>query len=455
MEEKTAFELLKQKKYPELRAMLATMEPADIVLLLEEADEEDLPRYYRILPKELAYETFAEMDADMQENLIRSFSDNELSEVLEEMFLDDTVDMIEEMPAALVKRILRIAKPEMRKSINELLNYPKDSAGSIMTIEYVDLKKTMRVSEAFDRIRKTALDKETVYTCYVTDAGKHLIGIVTAKDLLLAPPEAIISDIMDEDVIYVSTHEDKEEVAKQINKYGFLAMPVVDAEKRLVGIVTVDDAIDVMQEETDEDFQLMAAVTPSDDSYFKTSVLSHARHRIVWLLILMLSATFTGIIITHYEAAMSALLVSFIPMLMDTGGNCGSQSSVLIIRGMAVDEIKMKDFGRVLFKEIRIALVVGITLACANALRIYLMYEFIYKNSELYAGFDVFRVMIVVGLTIVGACLLAKTLGCCLPMLAKRCKLDPAVMASPMITTIVDACTVFLYFNVAIWILKI
>lgn len=451
----TAFELLKQKRYPELREMLATMEPADIVLLLEEADEEDLPRYYRILPKELAADTFAEMDPDMQENLIRSFSDKELGEVLEEMFLDDTVDMIEEMPAALVKRILRIAKPEMRKSINELLNYPKDSAGSIMTIEYVDLKKTYTVSQAFERIRKTALDKETVYTCYVTDASRYLIGIVTAKDLLLASPDAIIADIMDEDVICVSTHEDKEEVAKQINKYGFLAMPVVDAEHRLVGIVTVDDAIDVMQEETDEDFAIMAAVTPSEDSYFKTSVFSHAKHRILWLMILMLSATVTGMIITHYETAMSALLVSFIPMLMDTGGNCGSQSSVLIIRGMAVDEIKMKDFGKVLFKEIRIALIVGVTLAAANAARIYFMYEFIYKNSDLYAGFDVIRVMIVVGLTIIGACLLAKTLGCCLPMLAKKCKLDPAVMASPMITTIVDACTVLLYFNIAIRILKI
>ena len=459
MEEKTmqeqAFELLKERKYPELREMLAKMEPADIALLLEEADIEDVPRFYRILPKELAADTFAEMEPDMQELLIKAFSDNELGEVLEEMFLDDTVDMIEEMPAAIVKRILRVADPQKREVINNLLNYPKDSAGSIMTIEYVDLKKSMTVAEAFDRIRKTAVDKETIYTCYVTDPGRHLLGVVTAKDLMISSPDQIIGDIMDEDVIYVYTHDDKEDVANQIDKYGFLAMPVVDNEKRLVGIVTVDDAIDVLQEEIDEDFALMAAVTPSEESYLKTSVFKHARNRLIWLLILMLSATFTGMIITRYEEAMSALLVSFLPMLMDTGGNCGAQSSAMIIRALAVDEIGFKDFFKAVFKELRIALLVGFTLALVNSLRIFIMYELVYKDTDLYKGMNLWLVCLVVGVTLMGAVLLAKLLGCILPMLAKKIGLDPAIMASPLITTIVDACTVLLYFNIAIWVLRI
>ena len=453
--EERAYELLKEKKYPELREMLAKMEPADIAILLEKAEIEDVPRFYRILPKELAADTFAEMAPDMQELLIKAFSDNELGEVVEEMFMDDTVDMIEEMPAALVKRVLRVIKPEKRQIINEILNYPKDSAGSIMTIEYVDLKKSMTVSEAFDRIRKTAVDKETIYTCYVTDPGRHLLGVVTAKDLMIASPGEIIGDIMDEDVIYVSTHDDKEDVANQIDKYGFLAMPVVDAEKRLVGIVTVDDAIDVLQEEIDEDIAIMAAVTPSEESYLKTSVFKHARNRIIWLLILMLSATFTGMIITNYEEAMSALLVSFLPMLMDTGGNCGAQSSAMIIRAMSVDEINFKDFFKVVFKEMRIALIVGATLAVANSIRIFLMYELLYKGTDLYAGMNLWLVCIVVGITLMGAVMLAKLLGCMLPMLAKKIGLDPAIMASPLITTIVDACTVLLYFNIAIWVLRI
>lgn len=450
-----ARELLKEKKYPALREMLAKMEPADIAALLEEADIEDVPRFYRILPKELAADTFAEMDSDMQELLIRAFSDNELGEVLEEMFLDDTVDMIEEMPAAIVKRILRVTDSKKRQVINEILNYPKDSAGSIMTIEYVDLKKNMTVKEAFDRIRKTAVDKETIYTCYVTDTGRHLLGVVTAKDLMISSPEQIIGDIMDEDVISVTTHDDKENVANQIDKYGFLAMPVVDNENRLVGIVTVDDAIDVLQEEVDEDIAIMAAVTPSEDTYLKTSVFKHAKNRLIWLLILMLSATVTGMIITRYEEAMSALLVSFLPMLMDTGGNCGAQSSAMIIRSMATDEIEFKDFFKAVFKELRIAVIIGVVLALVNSLRIFIMYEFVYKGTDLYQGMNLGLVCLVVGITLMCAVVLAKLLGCMLPMLAKKIGLDPAIMASPLITTIVDACTVLVYFNIAIWILKI
>ncbi len=450
-----ALELLKEKKYPELRQMLADMEAPDIALLLEEADIEVVPRIYRILPKELASEVFVEMDADMQEMLIKAFSDRELGEILEEMFLDDTVDMIEEMPATLVKRILRVTQPEMRRQINELLNYPKDSAGSIMTIEFVDLKKDMTVEQAFAHIRATAPDKETVYTCYVTDAKRRLLGIVTVKDLLLNSYETRIGDIMDTGVIYVNTHEDKEEVAKSFDKYDFLAMPVVDNEIRLVGIITVDDAIDVIQEETEEDFALMAAVTPSDDSYFKTSVWSHSKNRILWLVILLLSSTFTSIIITNYEQAMNALLVSFIPMLMGTGGNCGSQSSAMILRGMATEEIKLKDFFAVFFKELRIALLVGAILSLVNTARIWIMYELMYKNDPLYADFNIWMVSLTVGLALIGVVILSKILGCCLPMLAKRLGLDPAIMASPLITTIVDACAVLLYFSIAIILLPI
>lgn len=455
METTVAYELLKLKKYPELREELATMEPADIAALLECAEMEDIPRFYRILPKELAAETFAEMDSDMQELLIKAFSDNELSEILDEMFLDDTVDMIEEMPAVLVKRILRVADPQRRQAINELLNYPGDSAGSIMTIEYVSLRKSMTVVQAFERIRNIAVDSETIYNCYVTDEHRRLLGIVTAKDLMLSSPDQIIGDIMDEDVIYVSTHDDKEEVANLIDKYGFLAMPVVDAEKRLVGIVTVDDAIDVIQEEHDEDIAIMSAVTPSEETYFKTSVFSHAKNRILWLVILLLAATVTGMIITRYEEAMSAMLVSFIPMLMNTGGNCGSQSSAMIIRGLAVEEIRLRDFVKVLAKELRIAALVGVALMIVNSIQILVMYQLVYKNTGVYGDTNIYLVCVVVSLSLMGAVLLAKTLGCCLPMLAKKFGLDPAIMASPLITTIVDACTVLLYFNIAIRILGI
>lgn len=455
METMTAYEFLKLKKYPELREELATMEPADIAALLECAEIEDIPRFYRILPKDLAAETFAEMDGDMQELLIKAFSDSELSEILEEMFLDDTVDMIEEMPAIIVKRILRVAKPEQRQAINELLHYPSDSVGSIMTIEYVSLKKMMTVAQAFERIRRIALDSETIYNCYVTDQSRKLLGIVTAKDLMLSASDQVIGDIMDEDVISVSTHDDREEVARLIDKYGFLAMPVVDAENRLVGIVTVDDAIDVIQEEHEEDIAIMSAVTPSEETYFKTSVFSHAKNRILWLVILMMAATFTGLIITAYEEAMSAMLVSFIPMLMNTGGNCGAQSSAMIIRGLSVEEIRLRDFFRVLTKEIRIALIVGASLMVVSSVQTLVMYELVYKRTGVYGDTNIFLVCVVVGLSLMGAVLLAKTLGCCLPMLAKRMHLDPAMMASPFITTIVDACSVLIYFNIAIRVLRI
>ncbi|MBE6573352.1 MAG: magnesium transporter [Ruminococcaceae bacterium] len=450
-----ALELLKEKRYPELRTMLMEMEAPDIALLLEEAEMEVVPRIYRILPKELAAETFTEMDADMQEMLIRSFSDNELGEVLEEMFLDDMADLVDEMPSSLVTRILRVTSSDNRKIINELLNYPEDSAGSIMTIEFVDFKKHITVKEAFDILRKTAPDKETVYTCYVTDARRHLIGVVTVKDLLLAPYDEIIENIMDTGVIYNYTHDDKEEVARDIEKYGFLAMPIVDNETRLVGIVTVDDAIEVISEEAEEDFAIMAAVTPSEETYFKTSIWGHSKNRILWLLILMLSSTFTGMIITNYETAMNALLVSFIPMIMGTGGNSGSQSSAMIVRGLATEEIKLKDFMRVFIKELCIGVFVGVVLAVVNALRTWLMYELMYKNDPVYAEYNIWMVSLTVGLTIIGVVVLAKILGAVLPMLAKRLNLDPAIMASPLITTIVDTCAVLLYFNIAIAVLSI
>lgn len=450
-----ALELLKEKRYPELRKMLMEMEAPDIAMLLEEADIEVVPRIYRILPKELAAETFTEMDPDMQEMLIRSFSDNELGEVLEEMFLDDMADLVDEMPSSLVTRILRVTSSDNRKIINELLNYPEDSAGSIMTIEFVDFKKHITVKEAFDILRKTAPDKETVYTCYVTDARRCLIGVVTVKDLLLAPYDEVIENIMDTGVIYNYTHDDKEEVARDIEKYGFLAMPIVDTETRLVGIVTVDDAIEVISEEAEEDFAIMAAVTPSEDTYFKTSIWGHSKNRILWLLILMLSSTFTGMIITNYETAMNALLVSFIPMIMGTGGNSGSQSSAMIVRGLATEEIKLKDFMRVFVKELFIGLFVGVVLAVVNALRTWLMYELLYKNDPVYADYNIWMVSLTVGLTIIGVVVLAKILGAVLPMLAKRLNLDPAIMASPLITTIVDTCAVLLYFNIAIAVLAI
>lgn len=440
--------LLKEKKFPQLCRILKEMNPADLAAMLAEFPEEYLPIIFRILPKELAAETFVCMDADLQELLITAFSDRELREVLDEMYMDDTVDMIEEMPSNVVARILKNSDPEDRKTINELLKYPGDSAGSIMTTEYVYLKKDMTVRDAFNRIRKIGPDKETIYTCYVTDGSRKLVGVVTVKDLLLAQQESVINDIMATNVIYVSTLEDKETAARLFDKYDFLAVPVVDQEQRLVGIITVDDAMDVLREENTEDIMKMSAIKPADDTYLKTSAFKHAKNRIVWLLILMVSATITGAIITKYESAFTAipLLIAFLPMLMDTGGNCGSQSSTTIIRGLALEEIKPRDFLRVLLKEVGVALMVGVVLAAVNTIRVL----FTYPQEPIR-----YQLALVTGLALMCAVLIAKTLGCCLPLLAQKLKIDPALMAAPLMTTIVDACAVLCYFSIATAVMNI
>lgn len=437
-------ELIESKKVNQLREKLQDINPADFPMLFEELDEEKSIVIYRLLSKEKASEVFAELDSDVQEALINALTDKELKNVVDQLFMDDATDLIEEMPANVVKRILKNIKSENRNIINELLNYPDDSAGSIMTVEFVDLKEDMTVQEAFDRIKKIGLKKETVYHCYVTDSKKKLMGIVDVKDLLVSERTDLIKDIMDSNVITITTIMDKEEVAKKFDKYNLIAMPVIDKEGRLVGIVTIDDAIDVLQDEVSEDFEKMAAISPQEESYFKTSVWGHARSRILWLLFLMLSAIITGTIITNYEEAFATvpLLVAFIPMIMGTGGNCGSQSSTLIIRGLAMDEIKMKDFLRAWWKEIRVALLVGVILALVNGVRIMIQYQDL-------------QLALVVGITLVMTVILSKSLGCILPMLAKRLKLDPAIMAAPLITTIVDTCSVLIFFNVAVIIMGI
>ena len=437
-------ELIEEKKMNQLHERLEDMNSADFPALFEELDEEKTIVIYRLLSKEKASEVFAELDSDVQEKLIGYLTDKELRSMMNELFMDDAADLIEEMPAYVVKRILKNIKPENRKIINELLNYPEDSAGSMMTVELVDLKEEMTVNEAFDRIKKIGLKKETIYHCYVIDTKRKLKGIVDIKDLLVSERTELIKDIMDTNVITATTFTDKEEVAKMFDKYSLVAMPVVDKENRLVGIVTVDDAIDVLQEEVTEDFEKMAAIQPQEDTYFKTSVFSHAKSRIVWLLFLMLSSIVTGTIITNYEQAFATvpLLVAFIPMIMGTGGNCGSQSSTLIIRGLAMDEIRMKDFLKAWWKEIRVASLVGIILALVNGVRIMIQYQDL-------------QLSLVVGLTIIMTVILSKSLGCILPMLAKKLKLDPAIMAAPLITTIVDTCSVLVFFNIAVIIMGI
>ncbi len=437
--------LLDEKKYSELKNLLSEMNEADIAAVLKELPQEKLPLLYRILPKELAAEVFVNMDSDAQEFLIRAFSDNELREVLDELYVDDAVDIIEEMPATVVKRILMHTDPEVRKSINEILQYPEDSAGSIMTIEYVDLKKYMTVEDAFTRIRRTGVDKETIYICYVTDENRKLLGIVTVKDLLLAEKNAKIFEIMDTNIISANTLEDKEIVAEKFRKYDLLALPVVDQENRLVGIVTIDDAMDVLQDENTEDIEKMAAITPTDKPYLKMSVFETWKKRFPWLLLLMVSATFTGKIITHFEDALQSyvVLTAFIPMLMDTGGNCGGQSSVTIIRGLSLGDITFRDTFRVIWKEFRVAFLCGVTLALVNFGKMLL----IDRVSVMVAA--------VVCVTMVLTIILAKFIGCTLPILAKRLHFDPAVMASPFITTIVDALSLLIYFRVASMILGI
>ncbi len=434
-------ELLKEKKLMELHQELDVMNSADIPSILEKLDDEDLIVVYRLLSKDKAAEVFAYLEPEMQEKLINALTDTELKEVIDELFMDDTVDLIEEMPANVVKRILKNMKSADRKIINELLNYPEDSAGSIMTTEFVDLKENMTVTEAFAKIKKIG-NVDNIYTCYVLSMTRKLIGVVQLRDLIFAKRNDFIKDLMKTDVISVMTEDDQEEVAKKFDKYDVNIMPVVDKENRLVGIVTIDDAMEVMVDETTEDFQKMAAITPSEDSYFKTSVFKHAKNRFIWLLVLMISSAVTGAVITHYENAFAAipLLVAFIPMVMGTGGNCGSQSSTLIIRGLAKDEITTKDIFRAIWKEIRIGVIVGIGLFIANFIRIMLQYN------------DM-KIAITVGLTLIGTTILAKTLGCILPIAAKKVNLDPAIMAAPLISTIVDTCSVMLFFNIAIVIL--
>ncbi|WP_066714320.1 magnesium transporter [Clostridium sp. Marseille-P299] len=431
-------ELLEEKKYNDLKHLLETINSADIAQILEEIEDKDMLVVYRLLNKDAAVETFSFMEPELQERLIHVMTDKELKEVTSKLFLDDTIALIGEMPATIVKRILRQADPTQRQLINEFLNYPSDSAGSVMTIEFVDLKASMTVEDAFERIRKYGVNKETIYTCYVLDKSRHLEGIVTVKELLLADMSTCIADIMNTNLIKVNTLEDKEEAAKKFDKYDLLALPVVDQEDRLVGIITIDDAVDVIQEANTEDFEKMAAMNPSDDTYFHTSVFKHAKNRIMWLLILMLSSTITGLLITKYENAFAAIpiLVSFIPMIMGTGGNCGSQSATLIIRGLAIDEIRAKDFFRVVSKETLVALVVGLALAIANGIRIMIQYHQL-------------RLAVVIGLTIMVTVWMSKLMGCMLPMAAKKLKLDPALMAAPLITTIVDTCSILVYFSIA------
>lgn len=438
-------ELLHNKKWKELKAILDEMNEQDIAELFMELDERDLTLIYRLLNKELAAEVFVNMEPEYQEMLIRAFSDTELREVLNELYVDDAVDLIEEMPATLVKRILRHTDPDMRKSINEILKYPEDSAGSLMTIEYVDLKRSMTVADAFTRIRRTGVDKETIYTCYVTDNKRKLKGVVTAKDLLLADESDEIYDIMEDNVISVTTYEDKEVVAELFQKYDLLALPVVDREERLVGIITVDDAIDVLQEEVTEDIELMAGITPTDKPYLKMGVFENFKKRIPWLMLLMVSATFTEKIITHFEGALTACvaLTAFIPMLTGTCGNCGNQSSSTIIRGLSLGEIEFRDTFKVVLKEFSIALICGIALAIVNFAKLMIFDDIGWQ------------VALVVSVTMIAAVVFAKVVGSVLPIIAKLLHFDPAVMSSPFISTIVDAVTLLIYFAIASSVLNL
>ena len=439
-------EMVTQRRWADLRDMLLLLEPADIALILDKLPEDRLPLLYRLLPKETAAEVFVEMDPDVQELLIKTFSDTELKEVLEELYVDDTVDLIEEMPASVVKRILQHTDPETRKSVNEILKYPEDSAGSIMTTEFVDLKRDMTVEDAFKRIRRTGIDKETINICYVTDPSRHLLGLVSIRTLLLAEEDEAIEDIMETNVIFATTLEDKEDVAQQLSKYDFLAMPVVDKESRLVGIVTIDDAIDVMEEEATEDFEIMAAITPTDKPYLRTGVWETVKSRLPWLMLLMLSATFTGIVINSFEDSLAtcSVLIGFIPMLMGTGGNSGNQSSVAVIRGLSLNEIGFGDLLEVVWKESRVAVVCGALLACGNFVKLLVVDRLLMQNAEVTA-----LVALVICLTLVCTVFCAKVVGCMLPLLAEKIGLDPAVMAAPFISTIVDVLSLVIYFTFA------
>ena len=444
--ESTLKVLLEQKKYSTLKDILVTMNPSDVAELFEEIADERLPRLFRLLPKEQAAETFVEMQPEQQELLIRGFSDAELRAVVEELYVDDAVDLVEEMPANVVKRILAQADPEMRKDINNLLQYPENSAGSIMTTEYVSLRPQMTVIQAIDRIRKTGVDKETIYTCYVTEARK-LLGTVSVKDLLLATDDSLpVSSIMDENVISVSTLTDQEEVAQTLSKYNFLALPVVDTGGLMVGIITFDDAMDVLVEETTEDIEKMAGMLPSEKAYLRSSPWELFKHRIPWLALLMVSATFTGMIITGFESALAAqvVLTAFIPMLMDTGGNSGSQASVTIIRALSLGELEFSDTPKVIWKEIRTAVLCGLALATLCFGKIMLVDRMLLGNTDI-TTLTAFVVCFTMAVTV----LIAKMVGCTLPLAAKKIGFDPAVMASPFITTIVDALSLLVYFGIA------
>ena len=441
--EKALIKMLEDKKYATLRDILVTMNPSDVAGLFLDLEDRQIPLLFRLLPKELAAETFVEMETDAQELLIRGFSDNELKAIVDELYADDAADLVEEMPANVVQRILRQADPEMRNTINQLLRYDETSTGSIMTTEYVTLRPDMTVEEAILRIRRQGVDKETIYTCYVTQ-GRVLIGLVTVKDLLLCDDdETRIKDIMLTNLISVTTATDKEESVRMLSKYNFLALPVVDGENRLVGIVTFDDAMDVMEEEATEDMELMSAITPSEKTYLRSSVGELFKNRIPWLMLLMVSATFTGLIITAFEGALAAqvALTAFIPMLMGTGGNSGAQSSVTVIRALSLDELQLRDIGRVLWKELRTSILCGVALAVVCFVKILLVDRLLMGNEDITLMVDA-----VVCLTLLVTVVAAKLVGCTLPLAAKALHLDPAVMASPFISTVVDALSLLVYF---------
>ena len=437
MDKDIFIKLLAQREFKAVRSILDVMNEVDIASLLSTLSDKELALAFRLIPKDKAAEVFSNMDTSMQTYLVTMFTEKELKELLDDLYMDDTVDMLEELPANLVKRILATVSASDRSMINQLLNYPEDSAGSIMTTEYVDLREEMTVGQAMAHIKKTGIHKETIYTCYITERRK-LVGIVSAKDLMTTDDNVPIKDLMETEIISVYTHADQEQVAQLFTKYDLLALPVIDQDGRMVGIVTFDDAMDVMVDEATEDITKMAAINPSEKTYFETSVLQHAKNRIPWLLILMFTSIITGTIITRYDNAFAAipLLVSFIPMLMDTGGNCGSQSATLIIRGIALDEIRFTDLFKVMFKEFRISLIVGAFLAVANGVRIFIQYH----NPGL---------AVVIACSLMGTVIMAKLVGCILPLLAKKVNLDPAIMASPLITTLVDTFSILIYFNIA------
>ena len=437
MDKDIFIKLLAQREFKAVRSILDVMNEVDIASLLSTLSDKELALAFRLIPKDKAAEVFSNMDTSMQTYLVTMFTEKELKELLDDLYMDDTVDMLEELPANLVKRILATVSASDRSMINQLLNYPEDSAGSIMTTEYVDLREEMTVGQAMAHIKKTGIHKETIYTCYITERRK-LVGIVSAKDLMTTDDDVPIKDLMETEIISVYTHSDQEQVAQLFTKYNLLALPVIDQDGRMVGIVTFDDAMDVMVDEATEDITKMAAINPSEKTYFETSVLQHAKNRIPWLLILMFTSIITGTIITRYENAFAAipLLVSFIPMLMDTGGNCGSQSATLIIRGIALDEIRFTDLFKVMFKEFRISLIVGAFLAVANGVRIFIQYH----NPGL---------AVVIACSLMGTVIMAKLVGCTLPLLAKKVNLDPAIMASPLITTLVDTFSILIYFNIS------